>query len=179
MVCQRCVLVVKNLLKQQGHSILHIDLGKVTLNSELNDKQLKTVQKDLQEYGFELLSNENQIIISTIKSLILKAVYEDEFLNNKNLSDILKENLNKDYSILSKLFSEIEGLTIEKYKQKLKIERIKELLIYDELSVSEIAAKMNYSSVAYLSNQFKKETGLTPSFFKKMKLPPRKPLDSI
>jgi len=179
MVCQRCILVVGSLLKEKGYSIEHIELGKVKLKREVSDKKRQDLQKDLQSYGFELLSNKTQITISTIKNIIVKWVYKDEILRKKNLSEILSKSLYKNYSALSKLFSEIEGVTIEKYYQKIKIERVKELLIYDELSISEIAAKLNYSSVAYLSNQFKKETGLTPSFFKKMKISSRKPLDDV
>ncbi|MEZ4805480.1 MAG: AraC family transcriptional regulator [Bacteroidia bacterium] len=179
MVCNRCILVVKNELSKLNLEITNIGLGEVDFNNDLSDNQLKAIEFILQPLGFELIDNKKSKLIEKIKNIIIDLVHRQDGELKNNLSEILKNELNQDYNYLSNLFSEVEGSTIEKYFIAQKIEKVKELLVYDELSLSEIAFQLNYSSVAYLSNQFKKVTGLTPSHFKRIKEDKRKPLDKV
>lgn len=179
MVCKRCIMVVENIVKELGLTLINIELGEV----EIEQSNIKTIKKALQEklsaVGFELLDDKNAQIIEKIKTLIIDLIQNKNNLLPTNLSVYLSDKLNMDYSMLSNLFSEVEGTTIEKFYIQQKIEKVKELLVYDELNLNEIASRLNYSSVAYLSNQFKKTTGLTPSHFKSLGKLKRKPLEEI
>ncbi len=179
MVCNRCILVVRQELEKQGLKVKHIALGEVLLEKELAPEQVKPVSDSLEALGFELIDDRKSRIIEKIKTTIIDLVQNRDNHSKTNLSEILSSSLHHDYNYLSNLFSEVEGTTIEKYFIAQKIERVKELLVYDELSLSEIAFRLNYSSVAYLSNQFKRVTGLTPSHFKQIKEEKRKPLDQV
>lgn len=179
MVCNRCILVVEQELAKLNLPVKSIALGEVVLENSISNSDKKHLQGVLQSLGFELIDDKKSKLIEKIKTLIIDMVHHQDTEMKTNLSQILSENLQQDYNYLSNLFSEIEGITIEKYFIAQKIEKVKELLVYDELSLSEIAYKLNYSSVAYLSNQFKKVTGLSPSHFKKIKIEKRKPLDKV
>ena len=179
MVCSRCIMVVQNELEKLGFEFTNIKLGEVTLTRELNLDERNSLEAVLIPLGFEVIDDKKSRIIEKIKNIIIDLVHHQDNDVKNNLSDILGEKLNHDYNYLSNLFSEVEGTTIEKYFIAQKIEKIKELLVYDELSLSEIAIRLNYSSVAYLSNQFKKVTGLTPSHFKQIREEKRKPLDKV
>jgi AraC-like DNA-binding protein len=179
MVCNRCILVVKNEMKKLGHQPVNISLGEVELDTDLTSAEKQKLDKHLQTFGFEIIDDRRSRIIGQIKSSIIELVHQQNSELKTNLSTYLSDKLHHDYTYLSSLFSEVEGTTIEKYFIAQKIEKVKELLVYDELSLSEIAYQMNYSSAAYLSNQFKKVTGLTPGHFKNIKAEKRKPLDEV
>lgn len=179
MVCNRCIMVVQDELEKLGLEFTNIKLGEVTLTKELTSDERNSLESVLVPLGFEVIDDKKSRIIEKIKNTIIDLVHHQDNDSKNNLSDILSKELNHDYNYLSNLFSEVEGTTIEKYFIAQKIEKIKELLVYDELSLSEIADRLNYSSVAYLSNQFKKVTGLTPSHFKQIREDRRKPLDKI
>ena len=179
MVCNRCILVVRQEVEKLGLQVEAIKLGEVTLSKKLDDQQRKQLAGVLEPLGFELIDDKKSQLIAQIKALVIQWVREQDGERTVNLSDILADQLHQDYNYLSSLFSEVEGITIEKYHIAQKIEHVKELLVYDELSLSEIAYQLGYSSVAYLSNQFKKVTGLSPSYFKKIKEDKRKPLDEV
>jgi YesN/AraC family two-component response regulator len=179
MICNRCIMAVKNELEKFGHQPLNITLGEVLLSNEMTDNEKEIFGQQLKVLGFEIIDDKKSQIVGQIKSSIIEIVHHQNGDLKSNLSDYLSNRLHHDYTYLSNLFSEIEGTTIEKYYIIQKIEKVKELLVYDELSLSEIAAKMNYSSVAYLSNQFKKVTGLTPTYFKNIKESKRRPLDEL
>jgi AraC-like DNA-binding protein len=179
MVCSRCKMVVKNELEKKGFKLGNIELGEVEINDNPGKEKLKHLDDSLRKLGFELIDSRKSRIIEKIKNIVVNQVHYSEDDNRSNLSDLLVKELNYDYSYLSNLFSEVEGTTIEKYFISQRIEKVKELLIYDELTLSEIAFKMGYSSVAYLSNQFKKQTGLTPSFFKNMKKRKRNNIEDL
>lgn len=179
MVCNRCIMVVQDELEKLGLDYTNVKLGEVNLTKELTPEERDALENVLVPLGFELIDDKKSRIIEKIKNIIIDLVHHQDNDSKTNLSDILSEKLNHDYNYLSNLFSEIEGTTIEKYFIAQKIEKIKELLVYDELTLSEIALRLNYSSVAYLSNQFKKVTGLTPSHFKQIREDKRKPLDKV
>ncbi len=179
MVCNRCIMVVQNELDRLGLGIKNIRLGEVALEREPTSEEKKRFEEALIPLGFELIDDRKSRIIERIKNIIIELVHHNDNDAKTNLSDILSSQLHHDYNYLSNLFSEIESTTIEKYFIAQKIEKVKELLVYDELSLSEIASRLNYSSVAYLSNQFKKVTGLTPSHFKQVRAIKRKPLDEV
>lgn len=179
MVCNRCIMVVQNELDKFGFATKSVQLGEVVLQQTLTKSEKAALNKSLSALGFEIIDDKKGRVIEKIKNIIIDIVHhKDSHLQNK-LSEVLSKALLQDYNHLSNLFSEVEGITIEKYFIAQKIERVKELLVYDELTLSEIAYKLNYSSVAYLSNQFKKVTGLTPSHFKQIKSDKRKPLDQV
>lgn len=179
MVCNRCIMMVQTQLDQMGMEVEHIKLGEVLLKKELTSQQKEQFEALLLPLGFHLIDDRKSKIIEQIKTQIVELVHYRNHALKVNLSDWLSSELNHEYNYLSALFSEVEGITIEKYFIAQKIEKIKELLVYDELTLSEIALQLNYSSVAYLSNQFKKVTGLTPSYFKKIRENKRKPLDEL
>jgi len=179
MVCNRCIMVVQNELDKLGFDVMNIKLGEVMLAKEPTPEEKSNLDKVLVSLGFEIIVDKKSRIIEQIKNIIIDLVHHQDNDIKTNLSDVLSSKLHHDYNYLSNLFSEVEGTTIEKYFIAQKIEKVKELLVYDELSLSEIAFRLNYSSVAYLSNQFKKVTGLTPSHFKQIKVDKRKPLDSL
>jgi YesN/AraC family two-component response regulator len=173
-------MVVKNIVEKAGSVSKHIELGEVETEKELTSKQLDNVRKSLSDMGFELIDDKRTHIIEQIKTTVIDWVHYQKNAKQKiNFSDHLSSKLHKDYSYLSNLFSEVENITIEKYLINQKIERVKELLVYDELTLSEIAAQLEYSSVQYLSNQFKKVTGLTPNHYKNIGKLKRIPLDEV
>jgi len=169
MVSLRCKLLVESELNNMGVIPLKVDLGEIVLNKELNAEQLEHFRVALLKSGLELMEDKKAILISKIKTIIVEMVHYTEAMPNVNFSDFLSEKLNLDYTYLSGQFSQVTGVTIEHFIIAHKIERAKELLIYDELSLTEISYLLNYSSVAHLSYQFKKVTGLTPTFFKQIK----------
>ena len=169
MVCSRCKMVVKSELKKLGLHPFMVELGVVEIQEEDIDLVQEDLVKNLNLLGFELLDSKKSIIIERIKTLIIELVQDKNNHLKTNLSDYLSDQLSQDYNTLSHLFSEVENSTIEKYFIAQKIEKVKELLTYDELTLSEITYKLNYSSIAHLSNQFKKITGFSPSYFKQLK----------
>ncbi len=168
MVCNRCILVVKQEMENMNLQPLHVSMGEVELKNPLTEKQGLQLKAKLKSLGFELLDNQKQKQIEKIKTLLIKQVQSGELEDHFSITDFLTRSIHKDYSQLSRLFSAVEGMTIEQFFILQKIEKVKELLIYAELNLSEIAWKLGYSSVAHLSAQFKKVTGLTPSAFKKI-----------
>lgn len=179
MVCNRCKWVVKTELEKLGHEVMIRGLGEVELKQEAGPEQIDAIEKKLHEFGFELISDRSSRSIEQIKTLIIQLVQDPEQLEHQNLSEYLAAQLHRDYSSLSKLFSEVEGITIEQYFILQKIERAKELLVYNEMNLTQIAYELGYSSVAHLSSQFKKVTGLTPSHFKNLRSKDRKSLDEV
>ena len=178
MVCDRCILAVKSLLDKLEIAYNAVKLGEVNLKEKLIPGKKQLLKEQLEQLGFELLDDNRNKLIEKIKNLIIEQVHYGADDKKQTLSSVLAAALHKDYSYLSNLFSATEGTTIEKYLINQKIERAKELLVYDEWSLSEIADRLGYSSVAHLSAQFKKVTGLTPSYFRK-KGGPRKTLDAV
>lgn len=180
MVCNRCIMVVKSIFNKHKLTPLSVDLGEVTLcKIEIKNDFREKINADLKEVGFELIDDKKSVVIEKIKNTIIELVHHSEDELRINLSTHLSAKLNYDYNYLSNLFSEVESTTIEKYFVSQRVERVKELLVYDELTLSEIADKLNYSSVAYLSGQFKKVTGLTPSYFKSLKEHKRKKIEEL
>lgn len=182
MVCQRCVQVVEDLIRKQGLQVLEINMGVVKLAQKPEPHILAEIASSLRQHGFELLDSTRMRIIERLKNIIIQKIHHAENLDIKvNWSILLSDELNQDYNSLSTLFSSVEGITLEQYIIRQKIERVKELLFYDELNLSEISYKLGYSSVQHLSTQFKKITGQTPSKFKLSREieKVRKPLDSI
>lgn len=169
MVSLRCKLKVRDELALMGISPRTIDLGVVDLEADLNTVQLKMLQENLLKSGLEVLDDNKSILIERIKNVIVEMIQYSDEIPTQNYSDYISKKLNYDYTYLSNTFSEVKGITIQQFIILNKIERVKELLLYDELNLTEISYKLHYSSVAHLSNQFKRITGLTPSFFKKMK----------
>jgi YesN/AraC family two-component response regulator len=179
MVCDRCKMAVQTELERAGLPFQAIELGEVTLSKVPTPEQLDTFRNQISGLGFELIEDKTARIVSQIKNAALHYVRQNASLKKLKFSVFLGEKLAKEYNYLSSLFSEIEGTTIEQYLIHQKIERVKELLVYDELSLSQISYELGYSSVQHLSNQFKKVTGLTPSHFKQVKEKKRKPLDQV
>jgi len=179
MVSNSCKTIVKSEIKKLGLNFILVELGEVEIAEIIGEKQRKQLKLNLQKLGLELLDNKKSMIIESIKTRIIELVhYSDKRLKIK-LSFYLSEKLSYDYTYLANLFSENQGITIKQFFLRHKIERVKELLIYDEISLSEIAAKMQYCSVAHLSNQFKKIVGLTPSSYKLLRLKKRKPPEDV
>lgn len=169
MVSIRCKMIVKDELQKLGFRNVNVKLGEAEILEDVSHEKLEQIKIALHRSGLELMEDKKAMLIEKIKNVIVEMVhYSDEF-PKVNFSDYLSEKLGYDYTYLANLFSETEGVTIEQYIMNHKIERVKELIIYDELNLTEIAFKLHYSSVAHLSNQFKKITGLTPSFFKALK----------
>lgn len=179
MVCNRCIMVVEQLLKDLNLPAATVELGLVELEKEPAEKQRLLLKEGLQQLGFELLDDARKKLIEKLKTIVIEQVQHELDERKHNFSQILSSKLHKEYSYLSRLFSEVEGITIEKYIINQKIEKAKELLVYDEMSLSGIAFQLGYSSAAHLSAQFKKVTGLTPSHFKKLGNRHRKALDEI
>jgi AraC-like DNA-binding protein len=169
MVCQRCQIAVKYELEKLGLHHTKVELGETEIMEDLAAEQWGVLSDSMKNIGLELLDDKKNILVERIKTLIIQLVHFNDEQIKTNLSDYLSEKLNHNYTYLSNLFSEVKGTTIEKFYLLNKIERAKELLVYDELNLTEIAWKLHYSSVAHLSNQFKKLTGLTPSHFKNLK----------
>jgi YesN/AraC family two-component response regulator len=179
MVSSRCKMVVKEELKKLGLHFMVIDLGEVEIMENITVLQRQQLQTALLAAGLQLMDDKRAILIEKIKTVIIKMVHHSDEIIKINFSDFLSKELQHDYTYLSNLFSEVQGTNIEQFIIAHKVERIKELIIYGELNISEIAWKMNYSSVAHLSNQFKKFTGLSPSHFKGLKDKKRSPLEDI
>lgn len=172
-------MAVKEVLKEMGLHFIIVDLGEVEIMEDLTTADRDILKKGLLDSGLELMDDKRAILIEKIKTIIIEMVHHtDEFIK-VNFSTFLSEKLNHDYTYMANLFSEVQGTTIEQFIILHKIERIKELLIYGELNITEIAWKMNYSSVAHLSNQFKKMTGLSPSHFKQLKDKRRTPIEEV
>lgn len=169
MVCIRCRMVVKEELKNLGLTYTVVELGEVEIIEEISDEQRKLLKLGLLKTGLELMDDKKAILVEKIKKVIIEMVHYLDEVPKANFSDYLSEKLEYDYTYMANLFSEVCGITIEHHIINHKIERVKELLIYEELSLTEIADKMHYSSVAHLSNQFKKVTGFTTSHFKQLK----------
>lgn len=178
MVCPRCIMAVSQILSEMGVEVVYIRLGEVILKEALDINQSLILKDKLEVIGFELLSDNQSQIVEKIKVLIIETINKQQG-NHVVFSEVLSNGLNKEYSQLSKLFSSVESITIEQYIILQRIERAKELLTYGQLSLSEIAYMLGYSSVAHLSLQFKKITGLTPSQFKKQGIMSRKALDNL
>ena len=179
MVSNRCKMVVKEELKKLGLHFIIVDLGEVDIMETISEEQRVQLKIALLDSGLELMDDKKAVLIEKIKNAIVEMVHHTDEIIKVNFSDYLSEKLNYDYTYLANLFSEVQGTTIEQFMISHKIERIKELIIYDELNITEIAWKMNYSSVAHLSNQFKKVTGLSPSHFKQLKDKRRNPIEDI
>jgi len=180
MVCERCIAAVRQQLDSAGLSYKNVQLGQAELTATPSSEQLEELRGSLREQGFELLDDKRSRIVERIKNSIVTMIHgtdNDDF--NLKLSSYLEEKLQMDYHYLSTLFSSVEGATIEKYAIAQRIERVKELLMYDEKTLSEIAYDLGYSSVQHLSLQFKKVTGLTPSHFKQLRENKRTPLDKL
>tara|TARA_A100000171_G_scaffold45088_1_gene48440 strand:+ start:11654 stop:12172 length:519 start_codon:yes stop_codon:yes gene_type:complete len=172
-------MAIEGVLKELNIDYNKVTLGEVSLNKEITLSQQVALNKKLQALGFELLESGKSALISRIKTLIVEQIHHKKENLQVNFSTFLSDQLHHDYSNLSRLFSSVEGITIEKFITRQKTERVKELLFYNEMNLSEIAFQMNYSSVAHLSAQFKKETGMTPSAFKKNAKPGHNALDSL
>lgn len=181
MVCQRCIMTVEGILNKTAIPFQKVTFGEVYIQHPLTDKQKEVLKTELELVGFELIDNHTTEIIEKAKQLIIKkARNEDDTKDVKlNLSKFLSDNLNYEYTHISSMFSAIEGRTIEQYFIEQRIEKAKELLVYGQLTLSEIAYELNYSSVAHLSGQFKKITGLTPSYYKEVGAAKRKALDKV
>jgi len=179
MVSNRCKMAVKEELKKLGLHFIVVDLGEVEIMETITPVQRESLKKSLLDSGLELMDDKRAVLIEKIKNIIIEMIHHSDEMIKTNFSDYLSEKLNHDYTYLANLFSEVQGSTIEHFIINHKIERIKELIIYDELNITEIAWKMNYSSVAHLSNQFKKVTGLSPSHFKQLKDKRRSQIEDI
>jgi AraC family transcriptional regulator len=180
MVCARCIKTVTAIFRQHDIEPSLVRLGELESRIEPSLQQMESIRKELIVEGFELLDDQRSRLINQIRNEIIQLVHYGELDDMKlNLSAYLSQRLNKDYHYLSNIFSSVEGTTIEQFFIQQKIEKVKEWLVYNEYTLNEMAFKLGYSSVAHLSSQFKKITGLTPSGFKKLKAPHRKPLDKI
>jgi len=179
MVSTRCKMAVKEALKKLGLHFILVDLGEVDIMENISAEQRDELKLTLVKSGLELMDDKRSVLIEKIKNAIIEMVHHSDEILKVNFSEYLSEKLNHDYTYLANLFSEVQGSTIEQFIISHKVERIKELIIYDELNITEIAWKMNYSSVAHLSNQFKKVTGLSPSHFKQMREKRRSPIEEI
>lgn len=169
MVSLRCKMMVKEELIKLGLKYVVVDLGMVEIMEDITEEQREQLKNNLHRSGLELLDNKKSILIEKIKNVITEMIHYSDELPKVNDSNYISEKLGYDYTYLANTFSEVKGITIQQFIIIHKIERVKELLLYDELNLTEIAQKLNYSSVAHLSNQFKKVTGLSPSFYKQMK----------
>lgn len=179
MVSRRCIMIVKEILREMDLHFIMVDLGVVEIMEELTPVQLEELNNALQESGLELMDDKRAILIESIQSVIIEMIHNEKDLTSINYSEYISEKLNHNYTYLSNIFSEVKGTTIQQFIILHKIEHIKELIMYDELNMTEISYKMNYSSVAHMSNQFKKITGLTPSHFKLLKDKRRTPIEDI
>lgn len=177
-VCQRCIISVENILKKLDIPYAAVNLGEASLKRQLSALEKNKLQEEFSKIGFEIIQERNEKIINAIKSAIIEEVYSNN-LGAKKLSEILSGKMHYDYSHITNLFTKQEGQSIQKFYNAVKIERIKELLAYDEISMNLIADKLGYSTPAYLSTSFKKATGVTPSEYKNRQLKSRKSLDSV
>lgn len=169
MVSLRCKMLVRDELEKLGISYNTVDLGMVEIQEELTEEQRNIFQKRLKKSGLELLDDKKNILVEKIKTVIVEMIHYSDEIPDINYSNYISEKLDYDYTYLSNTFSEVKGITIQQYIIQHKIEKVKELLLYDKLTLTEIAYRLHYSSVSHLSNQFKKVTGLTPTYFKEVK----------
>ena len=169
MVSMRCKMVVRQELQKLGLHYVNVDLGTIEVLEDITDLQKELLDINLKKFGLELLDDTRKILIEKIKAVIIEMIHYSDELPKVNYSDYISEKLGYDYNYLASTFSEVKGVTIQQFIIMNKIERVKELLLYDELNLTEISYRLNFSSVAHLSNQFKKVTGLTPTYFKKLK----------
>ncbi len=180
MVCNRCIWAVQRELKKIGLKPLKVVLGEAVVDGPVDEEIIQQIDVNLHKIGFELIDDKKSRLIESIRTEVINYIhYDPELVGKINFSDHLSQKLGYDYSYLSSLFSAVEGITIEKYIILQRIEKVKELLIYDELTLSEIAYRTGYSSVQHLSNQFRKVIGMSPSAFKKLQEKGRKPLDEV
>ncbi len=179
MVSLRCKMIVKQELTNLGLHYVVVDLGMVEIMEDITQKQHDLMKENLLRYGLELLDDKKSILIERIKNVIIEMIHNSEELPVINYSDYISEKLNHDYTYLSNIFSEVKGITIQHFIIIHKIEKVKELILYDELNLTEISDKLQYSSVAHLSNQFKKVTGLSPSFYKQFKQKRKANLENV
>jgi len=179
MVSQRCKLALKEELRKLGIRYTSIELGEVEIYETLTHKQREALKASLYNCGLELMDDKRTILIEKVKNLITEMIHYNDELPKTNYSDFISERLQHDYTYLSNLFSQVKGITIQQFIINHKVERIKELISYGEMNLTEIAWKMNYSSVGHLSNQFKKITGFSPSHFKQSKQKRRSPIEEI
>ena len=169
MVSLRCKMMVQQELKKLGIPYVLVDLGAVEILEDITNEQRETLKKNLLQSGLELLDDKKSILIEQIKNVIIDMIHHSDALQQENFSDIISRKLGYNYTYLANTFSEVKGITIQQFIIVNKIEKVKELLLYEELNLTEISYKLHYSSVAHLSNQFKKVTGLSPSFYKQLK----------
>ncbi len=179
MVSIRCKMIVKSELETLGIKYYLVELGEAELFKEITIEQRNKLKRNLLQYGLEVMDDKRSMLIEKIKNVIVEMVHYADELPKRNNSNYISEKVQYDYTYLANLFSEVQGITIEHFIIAHKIEKVKELLVYDELNLTEIAHKLHYSSVAHLSGQFKKVTGLTPSHFKKLKKKRRNTLESL
>ena len=179
MVSNRCKIAVKDVFRRLGLHVYTVDLGEVEVLEAISENTYLKLKKALHNKGFEVMEDKRTVLIERIKNTVIDMVHHSDNTIKVNFSDYLSVSLNHNYTYLANVFSNVQGISIEQYIISHKIERIKELILYDELNITEIAYKMNYSSVAHLSGQFKKYTGLTPSNFKKLKLKRLEPIEKI
>ncbi|MEX2234951.1 MAG: helix-turn-helix transcriptional regulator [Cyclobacteriaceae bacterium] len=179
MVSTRCKMAVKEELKKLGLHFIVVDLGEVEIMEDISGEQREQLKIALLHSGLELMDDKRAVLIGKIKTVITEMVHYTDELPKINYSDYISNKLNYDYTYLSNLFSEVKGITIQQFIIIHKIERVKELIMYDELNLTEISYKLHYSSVGHLSNQFKKVTGLSPSHFKQLKDKRRIPIEDI
>ena len=179
MVSIRCKMIVKSEIENLGLHCTKVELGEAETLEDLTPDQCVKLKFELLKSGLELMDDKKSILTEKIKNAVIELVHYTDDMPRINFSEYLSKKLNYDYNYLSNFFTEVQGITIEKFIIFHKIERVKELIVYDELNLSEIALKLQYSSVAHLSNQFKKITGLSPSHFKKLKEKKREVLESI
>ena len=178
MVCPRCIMVVRDKLQQIGLKVLHVELGYAEVDN-ISESDMSKIGKILDEFGFELMHNKERMLVEQIKILVIEYVHQLERKNKEALSVFLSRKLGSNYACLSRLFAKIEGRTIQRFLVLQKIERVKELLDYNELRLNQIAVRLQYSSVHYLSSQFKMVTGVSVSSYKEEKKLKRKPLDGL
>lgn len=179
MVSLRCKMLVKDELNKLGINPESVELGVVEIQDDITEEQLETFGENLKKAGLELLDDKKNILVEKIKSVIIEMVHYSDEMPKINYSDYISEKVGYDYTYLSNTFSEVKGITIQQYIIMHKIEKVKELLLYDELTLTEIAHQLHYSSVAHLSNQFKKVTGLTPTYFKEFKQNRKRSLEDL
>ncbi len=179
MVSLRCKMLVKEELKKLGLHYVIVDLGMVEILEDISPNKFIELKKNLAISGLELLDDKKSILIEKIKNVIIEMVHYTDEIPKVNYSDYISEKLHQDYTYLSNVFSEVKGITIQQFIIQHKIERVKELLLYDEMNLTEISYILNYSSVAHLSSQFKKHTGLSPTFFKQLKQKRNQNLENI
>ena len=180
MVCPRCIMAVRNILEETGLHPVSVELGEAEIQeNELTTEKNEELNRKLEEIGFERIEDQNKQLVDKIKTLIIEKIHHDNLEQGFNWSKWITENVYHDYRFLSHLFSGLEGITIEQYIIKQKIEKVKELIAYRQMNFSEIAYTMGYSSPAHMTNQFRKITGMTPGEFKKMRKPTRNTIDDI